>query len=84
MCLVRLSGCLPILIRNLEGPVVLTAVYTAFALMVQAHWAGYQVRLFIGFTDWPFPLGTYQTAGIEVAIGVQSTRGSLILTARSR
>jgi hypothetical protein len=49
----------------------LTAVYTAFALMVQgASWAGYYVQLFIGFTDWPFPLGTYQTTGIAVQLAL--------------
>ena len=51
----------------------LTAVYTAFALMVQgASWAGHYVQLFIAFTDWPFPLGTYQTTGIAVQLALFS------------
>ena len=49
----------------------LTAVYTAFALMVQgASWVGHYVQLFIGFTDWPFPLGTYQATGIAVQLAL--------------
>ena len=49
----------------------LTAVYTAFALMVQgASWVGHYVQLFIAFTDRPFPLGTYQTTGIAVQLAL--------------
>ena len=49
----------------------LTAVYTAFALMVLgANWAGHFVQLFISFTNWPFPLGTYQTTGIAVQLAL--------------
>jgi serine phosphatase RsbU (regulator of sigma subunit) len=49
----------------------LTAVYGAFALLAQgATWVGRYVQLFIGFTDWPFPLGTYQTTGIAVQLAL--------------
>jgi sigma-B regulation protein RsbU (phosphoserine phosphatase) len=49
----------------------LTAVYGAFALLAQgASWVGHYVQLFIGFTDWPFPLGTYQTTGIVVQLAL--------------
>jgi len=49
----------------------LTAVYGAFALLTQgASRVGHYVQLFIGFTDWPFPLGTYQTTGIVVQLAL--------------
>ena len=49
----------------------LTAVYGAFALLAQgATWVGRYVQLFLGFTDWPFPLGTYQTTGIVVQLAL--------------
>jgi Stage II sporulation protein E (SpoIIE) len=49
----------------------LTAIYTALALTAQGvSWAGRYVQLFIGFTDWPFPLGTYQTTGIAVQLAL--------------
>jgi len=49
----------------------LTAVYGAFALLAQgASWAGSYVQLFIAFTGWPFPLGTYQTTGIVVQLAL--------------
>ncbi len=49
----------------------LTAVYGAFALLAHgASWAAHYVQLFIGFTDWPFPLGTYQTTGIAVQLAL--------------
>jgi sigma-B regulation protein RsbU (phosphoserine phosphatase) len=49
----------------------LTAVYTAFALMAQgAKTAGRYVQFFIGFTNWPFPLGTFQTTGIAVQLAL--------------
>ena len=49
----------------------LTAVYGAFALLVQgASGVGSYVQLFIAFTGWPFPLGTYQTTGIVVQLAL--------------
>jgi hypothetical protein len=49
----------------------LTAVYGAFALLAQgASWVGHYVQLFIAFTGWPFPLGTYQTTGIVVQLAL--------------
>jgi hypothetical protein len=49
----------------------LTAVYGAFALLAQgASWVGSYVQLFIAFTGWPFPLGTYQTTGIVVQLAL--------------
>ena len=49
----------------------LTAVYRGFALLAQgASWAGHYVPLFISFTNWPFPLGTYQTTGIAVQLAL--------------
>jgi len=49
----------------------LTAVYTGLALVAQgATRAGHYVQLFIGFTNWPFPLGTYQTTGIAVQLAL--------------
>jgi sigma-B regulation protein RsbU (phosphoserine phosphatase) len=49
----------------------LTAVYVAFGLVAQgATWAGHYVALFMSFTDWPFPLGTFQTAGIAVQLAL--------------
>jgi hypothetical protein len=51
----------------------LTAVYGVFALLTQgASAVGRFVQLFIGFTDWPFPLGTYQTTGIAVQLALFS------------
>jgi Stage II sporulation protein E (SpoIIE) len=51
----------------------LTAVYGVFALLTQgASGVGRFVQLFIGFTDWPFPLGTYQTTGIAVQLALFS------------
>ena len=49
----------------------LTAVYGAFVLLVRgASWVGSHVQLFIGFTNWPFPLGTYQATGIAVQLAL--------------
>ncbi len=49
----------------------LTAIYTAFVLLVRgASWVGSYVQLFISFTDWPFPLGTYQVTGIAVQLAL--------------
>jgi hypothetical protein len=49
----------------------LTAVYTVFALLsLGVSWVGRYAQLFIAFTDWPFPLGTYQTTGIVVQLAL--------------
>ena len=49
----------------------LTAVFGGFALLAQgASWAGHYVPLFVTFTNWPFPLGTYQTTGIAVQLAL--------------
>jgi sigma-B regulation protein RsbU (phosphoserine phosphatase) len=49
----------------------LTAVYGVFALLTQgASGVGGFMQLFLGFTDWPFPLGTYQTTGIVVQLAL--------------
>jgi hypothetical protein len=49
----------------------LTAVYTVFALLaLGVSWVGHYAQAFIGFTDWPFPLGTYQTTGIAVQLAL--------------
>ncbi len=49
----------------------LTAVFGGFALLAQgASWAGHYVPLFVSFTNWPFPLGTYQTTGIAVQLAL--------------
>jgi sigma-B regulation protein RsbU (phosphoserine phosphatase) len=49
----------------------LAAVYGAFSLLgLGASWVGRYVQLFIVFTDWPFPLGTYQTTGIAVQLAL--------------
>ena len=49
----------------------LTAVYGVFALVAQgARWVGHYVELFMSFTGWPFPLGTFQTTGIAVQLAL--------------
>jgi Stage II sporulation protein E (SpoIIE) len=47
----------------------LTAVYAANGLLAQgASWVARYGQLFLAFTAWPFPLGTYQTTGIAVQL----------------
>jgi hypothetical protein len=49
----------------------LTAVYAAISMLTQgASGVGRFMQLFIGFTGWPFPLGTYQTTGIGVQLAL--------------
>jgi sigma-B regulation protein RsbU (phosphoserine phosphatase) len=49
----------------------LTAVYASFVLLVQgASWVVSYGQLFISFTNWPFPLGTYQATGIAVQLAL--------------
>ena len=49
----------------------LTAVYVVFALVAQgANWVGHYVERIIRFTDWPFPLGTYQATAIAVQLAL--------------
>jgi serine phosphatase RsbU (regulator of sigma subunit) len=49
----------------------LTAVYTVFALLaLGVSWVGHYAQVFIAFTDWPFPLGTFQTTGIAVQLAL--------------
>jgi hypothetical protein len=47
----------------------LTAAYAANGLLAQgASWVVRYGQLFLAFTAWPFPLGTYQTTGIAVQL----------------
>jgi Stage II sporulation protein E (SpoIIE) len=58
---------LPVAVYYLD----LTAVYVANALGVQgATWAAHYEALFVSFTGWPFPLGTFQTTGIAVQLAL--------------
>ena len=49
----------------------LTAAYAVIATLTQgAGGVGRFMQLFIGFTGWPFPLGTYQATGIAVQLAL--------------
>ena len=49
----------------------LTGVYVVFALVAQgANWVSPYVVLILRFTDWPFPLGTYQATAIAVQLAL--------------